>query len=163
MHGELPTASELSYLRIDSAIFRLNLGNSLYNVQCFHFWAWHFWAWHFKKKKNLTLFFRILRSVGRGQHKIIFFGLMHEICMASYPQLASLATYEFDSAIFRLNLGNSLYNVQCFHFWAWRIRIRIIIFIFFARVAEEFFEVARDTRILHWRDHCCRRRQRSSS
>ena len=26
-----------------------------------------------KKKKNPTLFFRILRSVGRGQHKIFFF------------------------------------------------------------------------------------------
>ena len=37
--------------------------------------------------------------------------VMHEICMASYPQLASLATYEFDSTIFRLNLGNLLYNV----------------------------------------------------
>ena len=36
--------------------------------------------------------------------------VMHEICMVSYPQLASLATYEFDSAIFRLNLG-LLYNV----------------------------------------------------
>ena len=34
-----------------------------------------------------------------------------KICMASYPQLASLATSEFDSAIFRLNLGNLLYNV----------------------------------------------------
>ena len=30
--------------------------------------------WHKKKiKKNLTLFFRILRSVGRGQHNIFFF------------------------------------------------------------------------------------------
>ena len=31
--------------------------------------------WHKKKinKKNLTLFFRILRSVGRGQHKHFFF------------------------------------------------------------------------------------------
>ena len=29
-----------------------------------------------KKKKNLTLFFRILRSVGRGQHNFFFFGLM---------------------------------------------------------------------------------------
>ena len=28
-----------------------------------------------KKKKNLTLFFRILRSVGRGQHNKFFFGL----------------------------------------------------------------------------------------
>ena len=28
-----------------------------------------------KKKKNPTLFFRILRSVGRGQHKFFFFGL----------------------------------------------------------------------------------------
>ena len=33
---------------------------------------------------------------------------MHEICMASYPQLPSLATYKFDSAIFRLNLGNTM-------------------------------------------------------
>ena len=61
--------------------------------------------------------------------------------MASYPQLASLATYEFDSAIFRLNLGNSLYNVVFIS------EHGVSEFGFFvvvvARVAEEFFEVAR--------------------
>ena len=31
------------------------------------------WHWKKKKKKNLTLFFRILRSVGRGQHNNFFF------------------------------------------------------------------------------------------
>ena len=35
--------------------------------------------WH-KKKKNPTLFFRILRSVGRGQHNIFFF---LALCMGS--------------------------------------------------------------------------------
>ena len=33
-----------------------------------------------KIKKKPTLFFRILRSVGRGQHKFFFFGLKLETC-----------------------------------------------------------------------------------
>ena len=79
--------------------------------------------------------------------------VMHEICMASYPQLASLATYEFDSAIFRLNLGNTM--LFSFPSMAYP-NSDFFFFFFFARVADEFFEVARnarDTRILHWRDH----------
>ena len=72
--------------------------------------------------------------------------------MVSYPQLASLATYKFDSAIFRLNLSNSLYNLV-FIFRTWRVRIRIFFFFFFffLRVAEEFSEVARSraTRVFY--------------
>ena len=76
--------------------------------------------------------------------------IVHAI-MVSYPQLASLATYKFDSAIFRLNFGNSLYNVHVV--FISEHGVSVFGFFFLAHVAEEFSEVARDTRILHWRDH----------
>ena len=74
--------------------------------------------------------------------------------MASYPQRASLATYmymyEFDSAIFRLNLGNSLYNVVFiskhgvseFGFFKF---IYLFIFFFFLRVSLKSFLKLRAT------------------
>ena len=79
--------------------------------------------------------------------------------MASYPQLASLATYmymyEFDSAIFRLNLGNSLqYNVVFIsehgvsEFRFLKLFIYLF-FIFFLRVSLKSFLKLRATRVFY--------------
>ena len=45
--------------------------------------------WHKKKKKNPTLFFRILRSVGRGQHKPFFFCTHRVLYKVSQKWLSS--------------------------------------------------------------------------
>ena len=66
--------------------------------------------------------------------------------MVSYPQLASIATYKFDSAIFSLK-----FVVQsCFHFRTWRVRIQIFFFFFFFRVSpKSFLKLRASTRVFY--------------
>ena len=72
--------------------------------------------------------------------------------MVSYPQLASLATYKFDSAIFRLNLSNSLYNLVfnsehgVSEFWFFFF----FFFFFFFRVSpKSFLKLRTSTRVFY--------------
>ena len=64
---------------------------------------------------------------------------------ASELRLSSLATYEFDSAIFRLNLGNSLYNVVFIS----EHGVSEFGFIFFGRVSLKRFLKLRATRAFY--------------
>ena len=62
------------------------------------------------------------------------------------PQLASLATYKFDSAIFRLNLGNSLYNVHVVFISEHGVSEFGLLLFFFLRVSPKSFLKLRETR-----------------
>ena len=71
---------------------------------------------------------------------------LHGELATIYPQLASLATYKFDSAIFRLNLSNSLYNLVFISEHGHGVSEFWFFFFFFACRRRVFWSCARRAR-----------------